>query len=120
MKVKIDENLGTAHKLLLQEAGHDVEDVYDEKVAGASDEELWRLVCREGRFLVTLDVDFSDVRLYPPASHPGILLIRTGHPSMSSVASILQRVLGDPGGLERLSGCLAVADETRTRVRRSA
>jgi predicted nuclease of predicted toxin-antitoxin system len=56
---------------------------------------------RGARFFVTLDTDFSDVRKFTPGSHPGILLVRTTHASVSAVSLILRRVL----------------DEARTRVR---
>ena len=116
MRIKIDENLAAAHKRLLAAAGHDVQDVHDEDASGVVDAELWRRVSEEQRFLITLDHDFSDVRAYPPGSHAGILLVRTNHPSGRTVATILQRLIGE--GLDRLAGCLAVADEVRTRVRR--
>jgi hypothetical protein len=75
-------------------------------------------VSAEGRFLVTLDHDFSDIRRYGEAPHSGVLLLRTSHPSSALVSMILSRVLGAEGGIETLAGCLAVADESRTRVRR--
>jgi predicted nuclease of predicted toxin-antitoxin system len=116
MKIKIDENLALAHRRVLEEAGHDVADVHDERLAGASDDVLWSHVCEEGRFLITCDTDFSDVRLFAPGSHPGILLVRTTHPSVSAVSAILRRVL-EERELASLATCLVVADEVRTRVR---
>jgi predicted nuclease of predicted toxin-antitoxin system len=116
VKVKIDENLSRAHRRILEAAGHEVADVYDEGLAGASDDVLWSHVCEEGRFLVTLDTDFSDVRRFSPGSHPGILLLRTIHPSVPTVAMILRRVL-EERDLTSLTACLVVADEVRTRVR---
>lgn len=117
MKLKLDENLARAHRRLLEAAGHDVADVHDERLAGASDELLWSHVCAEGRILVTLDTDFSDVRRFTPGSHPGILLLRTTHPSVAIVAGILHRVL-DERDLSDIAGCLVVADDVRTRIRR--
>ena len=117
MNIKIDENLGSAHRRVLEQAGHDVADVHDEQLGGATDEALWSKVCAEDRFFVTLDTDFSDIRRFPPGTHPGILLLRTTHPSVAVVSAILQRVLGEQP-LDSLAGCLAVADELRTRVRR--
>lgn len=118
MKIKIDENLATAHKLLLVQAGHDVADVHDEGLRGVSDTTLWQHVCAEQRFLVTLDHDFSDVRRFPPGSHAGILLVRTAHPSRNLVAAVLLRVLGETN-FDTLTGCLVVADEARTRTRKA-
>jgi predicted nuclease of predicted toxin-antitoxin system len=117
VKIKIDENLAAAHKLLPAQAGHDVADVHDEGLRGASDKALWQHGCTERRFLVTLDHDFSDVRRLPPGGHPGILLVRTAHPSRNLVATVLRRVLGEVV-LDTLAGCLVVADEGRTRIRK--
>jgi predicted nuclease of predicted toxin-antitoxin system len=117
VKIKIDENLASSHRALLEQDGHDLSDVHDEKLRGASDEKLWAAVCEEERFLITLDHDFSDVRRYPPGSHPGILLLRTQRPGRDGVARILKRVL-DEQELDALKGCLSVADERRTRIRR--
>ena len=116
MKIKVDENLARAHRRVLEAAGYDVADVHEEGLVGASDDVLWSHVCGEGRFLVTLDTDFSDVRRFLPGSHPGILLMRTTHPSVSSISSILRRVL-EERDLASVAGCLVVADEVRTRIR---
>ncbi len=73
MRIKVDENLAAVHRRILEEAGHDVTDVYDENLRGADDADLWSRVCEETRFLVTLDHDFSDVREFQPGTHAGIL-----------------------------------------------
>jgi predicted nuclease of predicted toxin-antitoxin system len=117
VKIKLDENMARAHKRYLQAQGHDVHDVHDENASGVSDAELWKLATSEGRFFITLDQDFSDVRRYRPGSHAGILLIRTPRPGVEVVLSILRRVAKD--GLEELAGSLSVADAGRTRVRRT-
>ena len=56
-------------------------DVLLESQSGATDDLLWCRVYEEGRFLVTLDTDFADVRRFAPGTHPGILLLRSTHPS---------------------------------------
>ena len=72
---------------------------------------------RDVHIWIAFDHDFSDVRKHAPGSHAGILLIRTSHPSANLVSDILLRVLDETDGLNRVAGCLAVADETRTRIR---
>ena len=116
MRIKIDENLAATHARILAEAGHDVSDVHVESLGGATDDLLWARVCAEGRFLVTLDTDFADVRRFAPGTHPGILLLRSTHPSISIVSTILRRVRAERE-LSALAGALAVADEVRTRIR---
>ena len=117
MRIKLDENLGRPHVALLKRHGYDVDGVFDEGLSGVVDSELWVHVRREFRFLITLDLGFADVRRYAPGTHPGILLLRSRRKGRSAVSRVLRRVLAKQR-LETLEGCLAVADENRTRVRR--
>jgi len=115
--VKLDENLSRKHVEFLREHGYEADRVHDQGLSGASDELVWQRVSSEDRFLITLDLDFSDVRRFVPGSHPGILLVRARDNSRKAVLDILVRVLSEQP-LEALRGCLAVADVNLTRVRR--
>ena len=117
MILKLDENLGRPHVALLKRHGYDADRVFDQGLSGVVDAELWVHVKREGRFLITLDLGFSDVRRYAPGTHPGILLLRPRRKGRNAVSQVLRRVLAERR-LETLEGCLAGADEARTRVRR--
>ena len=117
MKVKLDENLGQLHAQLVRDAGHVAQRVTEQGLSGAKDSALWQHVCDNGQFFITLDLDFSDVRRFVPGTHPGILLIRPRGKGREAVARVVRRVLAEHG-LKPLSGCLAVADETKTRIRR--
>ena len=117
MLLKLDENLGRSHVELFRNAGHEADRVHDEGLSGESDSAVWKRVCAEGRFFITLDLDFADIRRYQPGSHHGILLLRARSRSRPAVLQVLQRVLREQQ-LDSLSGCLAVADETHTRIRR--
>lgn len=86
-------------------------------MGGASDPEVWQAVQEEGRFLITMDLDFSDVRRYPPGSHAGILLLRPHRDGRRAIIALMNSVLHREN-LGSLAGCLAVADEFHTRVRR--
>ena len=119
MLVKLDENLGRSHVELLRNAGHEADRVYDEGLSGETDSAVWKRVCAEGRFFITLDLDFADVRRYPPGSHQGILLLRARSRSRRAALQVLQRVLSEQQ-LDNLSGCLAIADEVHTRIRHPA
>ena len=115
--VKLDENLSLAHVDLLRHAGYDADRVDQQGLSGATDEQVWGRVCADNRFFITLDLDFSDVRRYPPGTHPGILLIRARSRSASAVTNVLARVAMERS-LEDLSACLAVANLSFTRIRR--
>lgn len=116
-RVKLDENLGRTHSELLRESGYVVDSVQDEGLSGATDATLWQRLCSEQRFFVTLDLDFSDVRRFAPGSHAGILLLRPQNKSRDAVSLVLSRVIAD-APLQSPGNCLAIADESRTRVRR--
>jgi hypothetical protein len=61
VKVKLDENIGTAGAELLTTAGFDVATVAQQQLTSAQDENIASVCAAEDRCLVTLDKDFSDV-----------------------------------------------------------
>lgn len=75
MKFKLDENIGTLGKNLLEAEGHDVMTVADERLSGASDERLYQVCRDERRILVTLDHDFGHVLRFPPEEMAGIVVL---------------------------------------------
>ena len=116
MRVKLDENLAQRHAEFLRASGYDAERVTDEGLSGATDERVWQEVLKENRFFITLDLDFSDIRQFPPGSHPGILLLRPNSRGRLAVLELLQRILKNHS-LEEFRGCLVVADARQTRIR---
>ena len=70
MKFKIDENLPTEIAEILRSAGYDALTVQDEALKGEVDLRVMRTCQQENRILVTIDIDFADIRSYPPAFSP--------------------------------------------------
>lgn len=66
MKFKVDENLPVQVVVLLQQAGHDALSVLDQQLKGTADRLLADICQSEGRTIITLDLDFADIRAYPP------------------------------------------------------
>jgi uncharacterized protein DUF5615 len=52
----------------------------------------------EKRFLITADKGFSDVRIFPPGRHAGILLLRPDEDGIRQLVDLLQRVLNSHVG----------------------
>ena len=97
-RIKLDENLGRSAASILREAGHQVETVFDEGIASASDSTLLDTCRREGRVLVTLDRDFGNPLVFPPRDYPGIAVLRISQkPSWGQISQrlkVLIRALG--------------------------
>jgi predicted nuclease of predicted toxin-antitoxin system len=115
--VKLAENLSQSHADFLRAAGYAADRVTDEGLSGADDAVVWHRAVADGRFFITLDRDFADVRRFPPGNHPGILLVRPRNRSRNAVQDILERVVRECP-LDTLTGCFVVADVNHTRIRR--
>ena len=66
--------------------------------------------------LLTLDIEFADLRKYPPGSHPGIILFRLASLSPLSVNKFIVAFIQFTE-LGKLAGCVAVVDPAYVRVR---
>lgn len=93
MRAKLDENLPVEAAELLRTAGWECDSVYDEGLAGADDPEV-AAACQAGaRVLFTLDLDFADIRAYPPSEYVGIVVLRPTEPSRRQVLQLVSRAL---------------------------
>jgi predicted nuclease of predicted toxin-antitoxin system len=62
LKFKIDENLPLEIVDSLRRAGYDAFTVEDQGLKGATDFNIAAVCKKEGRIIVTLDTDFTDIR----------------------------------------------------------
>jgi predicted nuclease of predicted toxin-antitoxin system len=94
LKIKLDENLGPSVAEIFRGAGHDVSLTLEQGLGGHDDRVLIE-VCRvEGRCLVTLDLDFSNILNFPPQRYPGIAVLRVPEPmSLSAVLDSARALL---------------------------
>ena len=93
MKFKLDENLPVDAANMLNQHGFEAHTVYDEKVAGCSDDHLIDLCTSEQRILLTLDMDFSDIRKYPPNHYWGIIVIRSYRQSKDAIIKLINKII---------------------------
>ncbi|MEO5924878.1 MAG: DUF5615 family PIN-like protein [Bryobacteraceae bacterium] len=116
MNFKVDENLPAECAALLREAGFDADTVGDENLSGADDPTIFERCQVEGRVLITLDLDFSNVFAYPPASHLGVIVLRTRSQDKVVVLASLHRLI--PVLKANMpSGQLWIVERDRIRVR---
>ncbi len=115
MKIKLDENLPLRLATLLKNLGHDVHTLRDERLLGRADAEIWEAAQKESRFLITQDLDFSDLRQFAPGSQHGILLVRLRSPNRNDLTERVGELF-QKENIGEWAGCFVVATERKIRV----
>jgi predicted nuclease of predicted toxin-antitoxin system len=116
MRFKTVENLPVEVTELLRQHQHDAVSVQDQQLAGQGDPQVARVCQAEGRALVTCDLDFADIRAYPPEDYHGIIVLRPAVQSVSSLLRLMNRAL-PLIDVEPLDRCIWVDDDHRVRIR---
>ena len=117
MRIKLDENLPAKLAPLLGDLGHNVDTVPAEQLQGHKDPVIWQAAQEAGRFLITQDLDFSDIRQFRPGTHHGILLLRLRTPGRAALASRLLSIFQNES-VESWDRCFVVATERKIHVTR--
>ena len=118
MRFLIDANLPRAAIVVCQKFGHQVEFARDIGLAAASDAQIAERARENGAALLTRDLDFADVRRYPPDQYPGIVVLRLPDTTVAQeIVRVLERFLMEPRYLEPLAGRLAIVEVDRVRFR---
>jgi predicted nuclease of predicted toxin-antitoxin system len=115
--IKLDENLPDRLVAVLTGLGHNVDTIRTEQLTGRGDADVWSAAQAAQRFLITQDLDFSDVRRYTPGTHAGLLLVRLTRPSRKALFERVSTVF-QTQKVEDWTGCLVVGTEQKIRIRR--
>lgn len=116
MRFKVDENLPLECVVLLREAGHDAVSVQDQGLGGAQDPQVAQICAEEKRVLVSLDLDFADIRTYPPSESSGIVVFRLRSQDAATLRRLVSRLL-ELIPRESPAGKLWIVEEDKVRVR---
>lgn len=117
MRIKLDENLPAGLIEVLAKLGHDVDSVPQEALSGQPDANVWDATQAAQRFLVTQDLDFSDVRHFAPGTHEGILLVRLSNPSRRHLIERIQGIFSVEA-VETWRQCFVVVTDLKIRIQR--
>ena len=117
MRIKLDENLPAALIDVLSNLGHDVDSVQMEGLSGEPDEMIWEAAGDEYRFLISQDLDFSDIRRFSPGSHAGVLIVRLRGPGRKALIARIGGFFRSEDASD-LAGCFVVLTERKARIRR--
>lgn len=101
---------------LFRDAGHGVHTVFDERLGGVTDSRIFEACQVEQRILVTFDLDFADIRRYPPATHAGVWVLRPPIQDARSTLALLKGALVVLAS-EPASKRLWIVERERVRIR---
>ena len=112
MKIKLDENLPARLVSTLAALGHEVDTVASEGLAGSDDPRVWAAAQADGRFLITQDLDFADVRRFMPGSHHGVLILRVRAAGAAALFDRITRIFRFEA-TERSAGKTVIASDRK-------
>jgi len=101
---------------LLIAAGYDALTVVSQHLKGKEDTIVLKTCIREGRILVTLDLDFGDIHAYPPGQHHGLMVFRVARQDKQHLIEIFKRAI-PLLKREPIDKRLWIIEETRIRIR---
>jgi predicted nuclease of predicted toxin-antitoxin system len=115
VRFKTDENLPEAVCEVLRGAGHDAVSVREQALGGRPDVAIAAVCQIEKRAIVTLDLDFADIRTYPPGDYAGIVVLRLSSQDREHVLGVC-RSLVPMLATEVLEGALWIVEDKRVRI----
>ncbi|HBC30404.1 MAG TPA: hypothetical protein DC024_04035 [Clostridiales bacterium] len=116
MRFKIDENLPIECAEIIKKVGYEADTVFDEGLGGCPDSSIYSVCLEEKRILITLDLDFSDIRTYPPNRHYGIIVLRLINQSKKNVIEKITQIMPILQK-EKIRGYTWIVDEKKVRIR---
>ena len=118
MRILLDANMPRSALAVPRRHGHDAEHVRDTGLGAAGDAEVAARARADGAVLVTRDLDFADVRNYPAAGTPGMLVLRVPDDRTTRrIVDLLDKLLAMDALVARLPGHLAILDPHHVRFR---
>lgn len=107
-----------AASVIVRAHGHVPEHVRDIGLGDAIDARIDEHAQSISAVLVTRDLDFADIRRYPPAQRSGLLVMRVPDESTAAqIAEVLDRFLALKELVAQLPGHLVILERDRVRFR---
>ncbi len=115
--VKVDEDLPESVADAFEAAGYSCSTVNRQGWGGLPDDEIWKRVQAESRWLITADKGFGDVRKFVPRAGTGVVLLRINAESRRAYTELAETAAKSVR-LDDLGGCLVVATNQGIRIKR--
>jgi predicted nuclease of predicted toxin-antitoxin system len=118
IKFLADENIPPGVNNFLTEKGFNVKAVQELVASGSADSTVIKLAKKEERVLLTFDRHFTNILLYPPHTHSGIIRIRLHPPQLEFILQALDNFLKSYD-LAKMKGTLVILERDGFHIRRS-
>lgn len=117
MRFLLDANMPRSALAALRSFGHGADHVRDIGLGDATDDRIAASAVAATATLISRDLDFADVRRFPPQDTQGILVLRLPDDTLADeVASVLVRFLRT-SMVTHLPGHLVILERDRVRFR---
>jgi len=116
MRIELDENVPAYLIAELTALGHDVHYFGSRVESGAPDPNLWEIVQKDRRLVISHDVGFADKRKIELTPHCGFVLLRLVQNERAITERVRQVFQTEP--VESWHDCIVVVTAKRVRVRR--
>lgn len=117
VKFLADECVGLPTIYFLKEEGYSVTTSTEAGLNSKQDMEVLSWAIKEKRILITEDIDFGNIILYPPKLHHGIILLRFRHRLENEIHAILTKLLKELPTKD-FNKTLIIVDAEKYRVRK--
>lgn len=116
MRFLVDANLPRSALPLLRHFGHAADYARDLGLGAAPDCQIAAHVRSAASALLTRDLDFADIRCYPPADYAGLLVMRLPDGvAVGQIINLLERLLKQAALVASLPGHRVILEAGRAR-----
>ena len=118
MRFLLDADVPRSTAVVLSKLGHQVVDLRDTGLGGATDKEVIKYAKDNNLILVTRDVEFANVLRYPMGSHVGVVVLRLPFDFTSERINSVLKDFTRSVKVEDLLNNVTIVELGRYRIRR--
>lgn len=91
--------------------------VEQQGLAGEPDSVVFPVCQAEARTFITFDVEFGNIRIYPPENYMRVIVLRLKSQDKLSVLEVCRNIIYHLKEVESMQGQLWIVDEQNIRIR---
>ena len=116
MKFLLDMPISPKTEEFLKKLGYDAVRVDRLNMQKATDKEIFQYAIKEGRTIITTDLDFGQILHYFKSTKPSVIIFRLNYPSVEKINQLLSAIL--PKIKDEIEkGSIIIVEDERIRVK---